>query len=104
MNKFQTISVTEMLTLLEDTSLKLLDCRDMKDYRAGHIDGAMCLHEGLRESMLKSGDKQQKIIIYCYFGHASEHVAEMFTDFGFKQVFSLQGGFSSWKETQTVVV
>ncbi len=100
MKKFQTISVAEMQALLEDNSAKLLDCRDMKDYRIAHIENAMCLHEQLKETMLTKGNKEEKIIIYCYYGHASEHLAEQFTDFGFKHVFSLAGGFASWKESQ----
>ncbi len=98
MKKFKTISVPEMQSLLSDDTAMVLDCRDLKDYRAGHIENALHVHEGLKESLLTKGDKNRKLIIYCYYGHASEHLAEMFGDFGFKQVFSLQGGFASWKE------
>lgn len=90
-----------MLNLLdEDQDHLILDCRETKDYQAGHINNALHVHEGLKESLLKKGDKQKKMFIYCYYGHASEHLAEMFADFGFKQVFSLQGGYASWKEGQ----
>ncbi len=100
MKKFQTVSVPEMQTLLEDETAMLLDCRDRKDYRVGHIENAMHVHEGLKESLVKKGDKSRKLIIYCYYGHASEHLAEMFCDFGFQHVYSLAGGFSGWKENQ----
>jgi thiosulfate sulfurtransferase len=56
------------------------------------------VHEGLKESLIKRGDKQRSLLIYCYHGHASEHLAEIFTDFGFKDVYSLVGGYASWKE------
>ncbi|MGR9115570.1 MAG: rhodanese-like domain-containing protein [Gammaproteobacteria bacterium] len=102
MKKFKTVSVSDMQPLLQDAKAMLLDCRDLKDYRAGHIDNAMHVHEGLKESLLKRGDKNQTMIIYCYYGHASEHLAEMFGDFGFKNVFSLQGGFAAWKENQGI--
>ena len=91
-----------MQELLSDDQAMLLDCRDLKDYRQGHIESAMHVHEGLKESLLKKGDKNRKLIIYCYYGHASEHLAEMFGDFGFTQVFSLQGGYASWKESNSV--
>ncbi len=99
MKKFKDISAAELSSQLSDDDFMLLDCREMKDYRAGHIENAMHLHEGLKESLLKNGDKGKKMIIYCYYGHASEHVAEMFCDFGFNDVFSLSGGYSSWKES-----
>lgn len=43
------------------------------------------------------------MIIYCYHGHSSEHLAEMFADFGFKNVFSLQGGFELWQQHQAAM-
>ncbi|MGR9044634.1 MAG: rhodanese-like domain-containing protein [Gammaproteobacteria bacterium] len=100
MKKFQTVSVAQMQDLLQDDTAMLLDCRDLKDYRAGHIEKAMHVHEGLKETLLKKGDKNKTLVIYCYYGHASEHLAEMFCDFGFKNVCSLQGGFAAWKENQ----
>lgn len=96
MKRFKTISVDEARPLLQRPDTLLLDCRDLKDYRAGHIDNAMHLHEKLRETLLLKGDKQRPLLIYCYYGHASEHVAEMFADFGFQDVYSLKGGFAAW--------
>ena len=76
----------------------ILDCRDLKDYKAGHLEDALHVHEGLKDSLVKRGDKQRSLLIYCYYGHASEHLAEFFSDFGFKDVYSLEGGYSSWKD------
>lgn len=96
--KYKTISVAESKKLIQESVPLILDCRDMKDYRAGHLDDALHVHEGLKESLVKRGDKQRILLIYCYYGHASEHLAEFFSDFGFKHVYSLEGGYSSWKE------
>ena len=90
-----------MQSLIQEDDVMVLDCRDLKDYRIEHVVNAMHLHEGLRESLLKKGDKMKKMIIYCYYGHASEHMAEMFADFGFKNIYSLAGGFAAWKEIGT---
>lgn len=98
MKPFKQIIPLQLQPLLDAETVTLLDCRELKDYRAGHIGGAMHLHEQLRESLLKKGDRARRVVIYCYFGHASEHVAEMFADFGFDEVYSLQGGYSAWKE------
>jgi thiosulfate sulfurtransferase len=101
MKKFKTISVADSEQLIAEQQPMILDCRELKDYRAGHIDDAMHVHEQLRDSLLKKGDKQKALLIYCYYGHASEHLAEMFGDFGFQQVYSLAGGFAGWKEHHT---
>lgn len=98
MKTFKTVSAVEAAQLIEGGNPMILDCRELKDYRAGHIDNAMHVHEQLRDSLLKKGDKARSLLIYCYYGHASEHLAEMFGDFGFQQVYSLAGGFAGWKE------
>lgn len=98
MKTFKTISVADSEQLIADQQPMILDCRDLKDYRVAHIDNAMHVHEQLRDSLLQKGDKNKPLLIYCYYGHASEHLAEMFGDFGFKQVYSLAGGFADWKE------
>jgi len=98
MKPFKTISTPEAEQLIASGEPMILDCRDLKDYRAGHIDNAMHVHEKLRDSLLQKGDKARQLLIYCYYGHASEHLAEMFCDFGFKQVYSLAGGYADWKE------
>lgn len=98
MKPFKTISTQEAVQLIAEDQPLILDCRNVKDYQAGHIDNAMHMHEQLRDSLLKKADKDRQILIYCYYGHASEHVAEMFGDFGFKQVYSLADGYAGWKE------
>lgn len=102
MKPFKTVSSTEAEQLITEANPLILDCRDLKDYRAGHIDNAMHVHEKLRDSLLQKGDKAKHLLIYCYYGHASEHLAEMFCDFGFKQVYSLAGGYAGWKEHHTL--
>jgi thiosulfate sulfurtransferase len=101
MKKFKSISVSDSEQLIAEHQPLILDCRELKDYKTGHIENAMHMHEQLRDSLLVKADKQRPLLIYCYFGHASEHVAEMFGDFGFQQVFSLAGGFADWKQHHT---
>ncbi|MGD0961481.1 MAG: rhodanese-like domain-containing protein [Methylomonas sp.] len=98
MKKFKTIQVKDAKQLITDAQPLILDCRNLKDYQAGHIDNAMHVHEQLRDSLLRKGEKQKPLLIYCYHGHASEHLAEMFGDFGFKEVYSLTGGYAEWQQ------
>jgi thiosulfate sulfurtransferase len=101
MKTFKTVTVTAAKQLLGEADTVILDCRKLKDYQEGHIGGAMHLHDQLRDSLLKKADKQKPILIYCYHGHSSEHLAEMFGDFGFRQVYSLAGGYTEWLQQQT---
>lgn len=96
--KYKTISVADSKKLIEESKPMILDCRAMKDYRAGHLEDALHVHEDLKVSLVKRGDKQRSLLIYCYYGHASEHLAEFFSDFGFQDVYNLEGGYSGWKD------
>lgn len=102
MKTFKSISVADSKQLIAEQQPMILDCREVKDYIAGHIDNAMHVHEQLRDALLKKGDKNRPLLIYCYHGHASEHMAEMFGDFGFRQIYSLVGGYTDWKQHHTV--
>ncbi len=100
--KYKNISITDCKTLINDSKPLILDCRAIKDYKNGHIENALHVHDELKESLVKRGDKQRDLLIYCYHGHASQHLAEFFTDFGFKNVYSLEGGYSGWKEHHSI--
>ena len=104
MKKFNTVTVKDMPVLLENETAVLLDCRLLRDYKNGHIENAMHAHDGLVESMIKKTDKATPLVIYCYHGHNSEHLAELFANFGFNQVYSVEGGYEQWLQTMTEVV
>lgn len=101
MKKFETVSVSDVPDLLADENAMLLDCRLMRDYQEGHIENAMHAHDGLVESLIKKADKATPLVIYCYHGHNSEHLAELFGSFGFKHVYSVAGGYAKWQETHS---
>lgn len=96
--KYKTISILEAKKLIQEAEPMILDCRAIADYKAGHLDNALHLHEGLKDSLVKRGDKQRDLLIYCYHGHASEHLAEFFADFGFTHVYSVAGGYTAWQQ------
>lgn len=98
MKKFQTVPAAAIPSLLEADGALLLDCRMLTDYREGHVDNALHVHDGLVESLIKKADKQTQLVIYCYHGHNSEHLAELFGSFGFSNVYSIEGGYASWQQ------
>lgn len=100
MGTFKTLQVQELPQLMTEAQLIILDCRALKDYRAGHLDNALHVHEQLRDTLLRKGDKQRALLIYCYHGHSSEHLAQVFCDFGFQHVYSLAGGYAAWQAQQ----
>jgi thiosulfate sulfurtransferase len=71
MKPFKTISAAAAEQLISEQQPMILDCRNLKDYRAGHIAHAMHVHEQLRDSLVRKGDKAKPLLIYCYYGHAT---------------------------------
>lgn len=98
MKNFKTVQVNDVDTLLADENTLLLDCRLLRDYKSGHIENALHAHDGLVESLIKKEKRNKPIVIYCYHGHNSEHLAELFGNFGFEQVYSVEGGYAKWQE------
>lgn len=98
MNRFKVCTVSEVNPLLASENALLLDCRKLLDYQVEHIENALHSHDKLIESLIKKSDKERVIVIYCYHGHSSEHLAELFSGFGFNNVYSVEGGYERWKQ------
>jgi rhodanese-related sulfurtransferase len=93
---FQCLPASEAAAMIRSGKKPVIfDVRDIKDYQQGHIADAAHLAESRLMAWFGRLDKKQAIIIYCYKGHASQTFAQMFADFKFTRVFSVDGGYSS---------
>lgn len=79
--------------LKADSSTFLFDVRDGAAYRAGHVEGAAHLSEDRLLGWMKRIPKEAPVVIYCYHGNASQTFAQMFADFRYTRVFSVDGGY-----------
>ena len=82
----------------------IIDVRESKDFKKGHVPGAINLPQekwgtlaGLRRDTMN--------IIYCYSQtcHLGAHAAMQFAAKGFS-VMEMDGGFESWKEQGLKIV
>lgn len=71
----------------------LFDVRDARAYQIGHVEGAAHLSEDRMAAWMKRIPKDAPVVIYCYHGNASKTYAQMFVDFRFTRVFSVDGGY-----------
>ena len=64
------ISVSDAKALLDKDGHIFLDCREPKEFKMGHIPGAMNIPRGLLEFKIakKVPDKTAKIVMYCKKG------------------------------------
>jgi thiosulfate sulfurtransferase len=96
MSDYLVIGPAEARELLATRPTTILDLRDHRSYRAGHIEGALLLHDGLMQTIVKKNELEKPILIYCYRGNKSKEKAELFTELGFRFVYSLDGGYTDW--------
>lgn len=100
MSGYQIITPEQARRLLATPPVTVLDLRDQRSYRAGHLQGAVLLHDGLLQALIKQNDLEQPILIYCYRGNTSQERAQQFADLGFRHVYSLAGGYTDWHKPE----
>lgn len=81
------------LLIRSDPPAIVFDVRDMASYQAGHVDGAAHLSEDRFMGWMRRLPKDAPVVIYCYKGNASKIYAQMFVDFRYSNVFSVDGGY-----------
>lgn len=97
---FKRLSIEQARQLMATREVVLADIRDPQSYALGHIPGAVRLgNENLHEFILEQ-DQQQPVIVVCYHGVSSQGAARYLVEQGFAEVYSLDGGFTSWQQYQ----
>ena len=77
----------------------LIDVREDNEWDAGHAKGAVHISKGIieRDIEAKIPQKDAKLILYCGGGSRSALAADSLMKMGYTNVFSLAGGFGSYK-------
>jgi len=100
MSDFKCISVAQAKQLIADKDPLIVDVRDPQAFADGCIPGAQHLTTSNFPSFRRKYDRAQPVLVCCYHGHASKDMAQMFVDFGFSEVYSMDGGFEAWRLEQ----
>ncbi len=97
-DELEPVSAQELLDRLNQRDVVLLDVRPEREYRAGHIAGALSVPLESLETCLRKLSKRKEIIAYCrgpYCVFADEAV-ELLRERGFK-ARRLEEGFPDWQ-------
>lgn len=94
---FKQVTYTEVEELIHDKDVIIADVRGIESYEEEHITGAIHLSMALLHEFCDAADKSQPILVYCYHGISSQSVAQHLVEQGFSEVYSLIGGFETWK-------
>ena len=92
------ISVSDAKALFDKGGVIFLDCRDAKEFKSGHIPGALNISRGLLEFKVtgKIPDKNAEIVMYCKSGGRGCLACESIGKMGYKNVKNMDGGWKAW--------
>jgi thiosulfate/3-mercaptopyruvate sulfurtransferase len=97
---FKRIDPATAAQLLTRDNVLVLDSRDPDNYTLAHIANARRLSSENLDATLVGTPTATPVLLYCYHGNASQTYGQMFADFGFAEVYSLDGGFAAWQRAQ----
>ena len=89
------IDISDALPIIENDGA-IVDIRDLVSFQTSHMTNAISLTNDNVQNFIDSAEKSQPIIVCCYHGNSSKGAAEYLASQGFKEVYSLNGGFSQW--------
>lgn len=103
MNEFQRISVAQAKQLIAEQAV-VADIRDEQSFAQGHISGAFHLTNTSLGQFMRQYDYSQPVVVVCYHGNSSQGAAQYLAQQGFEQVYSMDGGFESWRGLEPYVI
>jgi rhodanese-related sulfurtransferase len=101
-SRVRELNVTETRERLEaNPEARLIDVREDNEWQAGHAQGAAHLGRGIIERDIEQAvpDKETELILYCGGGFRSALAADNLQRIGYRNVYSMDGGWKAWKES-----
>ena len=98
-NQVKELNVTETREKLKEGA-HLIDVREDNEWNDGHAKDATHLGRGIieRDIIKTFPDKNEELILYCGGGFRSALSADNLQKMGYKNVYSMDGGWRAWKE------
>jgi thiosulfate/3-mercaptopyruvate sulfurtransferase len=98
---FHRICADEVEELMRNPELQILDTRDRTSFDRGHIGSAQHVTGAELDRAILQTPMNKPVLLYCHRGSASLIHAQMFADFGFREVYNLNGGYAGWMLMQS---
>ncbi|GAB4431655.1 MAG: hypothetical protein Kow0031_12780 [Anaerolineae bacterium] len=98
-SEIKEINVHQLHQQLQNGGIKLVDIRDRSEWDQGHIPDTRHISRGYLELQIETfvSDRNQPIAVLCAGGVRSLLGARDLHTMGYKNVVSVAGGFSGWK-------
>jgi len=103
-SRVKEISVEETLEKVKEGA-NLIDVREDNEWDEGHAPGATHLGRGVieRDIVGKFPDKSAELILYCGGGYRSALAADNLQKMGYRNVLSMAGGWTAWKDADAPI-
>ena len=101
-SRIREVSIEEtQRRLVADPPATLIDVREDREWEAGHAQSAQHLGKGIIERDIETQvpDKATELILYCGGGYRSALAADALQKMGYTNVFSMAGGWKTWKDS-----
>ncbi|WP_027965705.1 rhodanese-like domain-containing protein [Halomonas halocynthiae] len=100
------VSTSEATQLINREDAIVVDTREAKDFKTGHIAGARNIPQSRLEDRMSELDKfkSEPIIIVCKTGQTAGAAQAKLSKAGFERVFKLQGGIMQWQSDSLPLV
>lgn len=87
--------------LASNPRARLVDVREDKEWEAGHAAGAVHMGRGVIERDVETQipDKDTELILYCGGGFRSALACDNLQRMGYREVYSMAGGWKAWRES-----
>ncbi len=77
----------------------IIDVRTHEEFDAGHIKGSSNVDSGHAYQLPKKvGDENQEIWVFCRTQHRASYFVSMLYNYGYKNVYLVEGGIVQWIE------
>jgi len=94
---YKCIPVEEAIDIIKKGDVLILDIRDPESFAASNIKDSINVSNENVEQVVAAANREAPVIIYCYHGNSSKGAADYFFNMGFKDSYSVDGGFEQWK-------
>lgn len=97
MAKFKQIDVQGAKQYLTQQNVNLVDIRDENAYETAHVEGSFHLTNDSIGEFMQKVPFTDTVLVLCYHGNSSKGVAQYLCEQGYNHVYSVDGGFASWR-------
>ena len=94
---YKRISIDEAKAFIDAGDVTIADVRDPGSHQSANIANSINIKQDTIDAFLATAERDKPLIVYCYHGHSSQGAADYFSEQGFVEVYSLDGGFEAWR-------